>query len=330
MDSTTIDDRWLKYIENLPWQAGQLDEASYLAFLRAASLGVDQQNALDVVTERIRTAGDHLRSAKVAQQLSRAYRHVQGAQWVREFGFASRPPLPARPRTAFDPRRAELFADQAPLTLNEAWLKANSPVPVEGMTPGLYLSAITRPGEKILIFTDYRSQGQALFVNSIDGSITEDDRIEQALISGNQCGVWFLSNPVDGESHFNPRTGAASSRSEEAITSFRHAVLESDCQPVHQWLRILARLSLPIISIVASANKSVHALVRVAANSKSDWDNRVRAQLLKSLVPLGADMNALTAIRLTRLPCCRREETSQTQELLWLAPNAEAQPIWKE
>jgi len=300
------------------------------AFLRAASLGIAQENALDVVTERIKSAGDHLRSSKITQQLGRAYRHVQGAQWVREFGFASSAPLPARPPIAFDPKRAELFANQASRTIDEAWLKTNSPVPVEGMTPGRYLSAITHPGEKILIFTDYRSQGQTLFLNSATDSTTEDDRLEAALISGNQCGVWFLSNPVDGESHFNPRTGATSYRSEEAVTSFRHAVLESDCQPVHQWLRILVQLPLPIVSIVSSANKSVHALVRIAADSKSDWDNRVRGELLNGLVPMGADPGALTAIRLTRLPCCRREETSQTQELLWLAPAAEAQPIWKE
>ncbi len=329
MDNKPIE-RWQSYLDRLPWHMGELDEASYRAFLRAASLGIAQENALDVVTERIKAAGDHLRFSKITQQLGRAYRHVQGAQRVREFGFSTRAPMPARPKIAFDPRRAELFADLAPGTVNEAWLKTNSPVPVEGMTPSRYLSAITQSDEKILIFTDYRSQGQSLFINSATDSTIEDDRLEQALISGNQSGVWFLSNPVDGESHFNPRTGAASGRSEEAVTSFRHAVLESDCQPVHQWLRILVQLHLPIISIVSSANKSVHALVRIGSDSKSDWDNRVRTQLLNSLVPLGADMNALTAIRLTRLPCCRREETNQIQELLWLAPNAESQPIWKE
>src|SRR5258708_7321151 len=157
MDNKPIE-RWQCYLDRLPWHKGELDEASYRAFLRAASLGIAQENALDVVTERIKSAGDHLRFSKITQQLGRAYRHVQGAQWEREFGFSTRPPLPTRPRIAFDPKRAELFADQAPGTVNEAWLKTNSPVPVEDMTPGRYLSAITHPGEKILIFTDYRSQ----------------------------------------------------------------------------------------------------------------------------------------------------------------------------
>jgi hypothetical protein len=32
---------WLDYVHTLPWQRGHLDESSWNAFLRAATLGID-------------------------------------------------------------------------------------------------------------------------------------------------------------------------------------------------------------------------------------------------------------------------------------------------
>jgi hypothetical protein len=71
----------------------------------------------------------------------------------------------------------------------------------------------------------------------------------------------------------------------------------------------------------------LHALLRVEAQSKASWDELVRGRLLPRLVQLGADPQALTAIRLTRLPNCYRGE--RLQELLYLDPSPDDDPIWR-
>jgi hypothetical protein len=118
-----------------------------------------------------------------------------------------------------------------------------------------------------------------------------------------------------------------SHRSEESITAFRYAVLESDCQPVEQWLRILVQLPLPIVSITSSGGKSLHALVEINASTKADWDKLIGA-IKPRLINLGADPGALTAVRLTRLPNCYRGE--RLQQLLYLEPTPRGNPIWED
>jgi hypothetical protein len=138
-------------------------------------------------------------------------------------------------------------------------------------------------------------------------------------------GVWFLAQPVDGEYHCNPRLGGKPSRrSEESVTAWRYAVLESDKAEPDEWLRCLIQLPLRIASVCESGGRSIHALVRLDAESKEDWDAKVRA-VKPVLVTLGADPGALSAIRLTRLPQAERGE--RIQRLLYLNPAPDGTPI---
>lgn len=175
----------------------------------------------------------------------------------------------------------------------------------------------------MLIFSEYRSQGQELWQNY---SLHLPDRDELERFSkGYSDGIWFLANPVDGKEHFNERQQRMSRRSEESIRSFRYVVLESDRQDPDQWMRIIVQLPLPIVSITSSGGKSLHALVLVGARSKLHWDDTVRL-IWPRLVQLGADPAALTAVRLTRLPNCHRGK--RLQELLYLDPKPNGEPIW--
>jgi hypothetical protein len=225
-------------------------------------------------------------------------------------------------KPSFDPYFAEKFAERVPAITNE-WLRRQSGVPLLPITPAEFLWQLYNFGERIAIFTDQRSQGYIWRKDKLRCDRAELDR----FVSGHPDGVWFLPQPVDGLKHYNPRQDRISRRSEESITSFRFAVLESDCQPVEQWLRILVQLPLPIVSITTSGRKSVHALVRVDAASKRAWDLIVREGLLPRLVKLGADPQALTTVRLSRLPGCYRSE--RQQELHYFDPLATAKPIWK-
>jgi hypothetical protein len=160
-------------------------------------------------------------------------------------------------------------------------------------------------GERVVVFSEYKSQGQAVWP------------VERIPTRGPE-GIWFLAQPVDGKSRPNPRLGKMSRRSEESVLAWRWMVLESDEAPVRLWLGALARLVPNIAAVTTSGGRSVHALVRVDASTKREWDEAKRA--IMNLVVTGADPGALSAVRLTRLPACWRGQ--KEQKLLYFAPSA--------
>ena len=113
-------------------------------------------------------------------------------------------------------------------------------------------------------------------------------------------------NPVDGVWRPN-REGKWSLRSQENVTAWRYLVLESDRGDISagEWLAFLVALQLPIAAICETGGRLPHALVRVDAASKEGWD-RIRDALAPLLIMGGADPDALSAVRLTRLPGCER------------------------
>ena len=207
-----------------------------------------------------------------------------------------------------------------------------------------FLELLYHPGEKVRIFTKEKSQGQALWP------------CDTAMIpSTGPLGVWFLAAPVDGRQYVNPRVepgddGRAkmSGRSEESVTSWRWMMVESDSANTRDWLGCVVQLPLKIAALYTSGGRSVHALIRVDARTKAEWDLR-KAELKPWLVMLGADPGSMSAVRLTRLPGCWREGKivenkliKQTeyrslktpeeprgafQKLLYVNPNPQLRPI---
>ena len=104
-------------------------------------------------------------------------------------------------------------------------------------------------------------------------------------------------------------------------------LLESDNAPRDLWLKALVRLPLPIASIVDTAKKGFHALVRTNADSKAQWDEVVRRELFGPLKILGADQGATHAVQLSRLANCIRGQTQGLQRLLYLDDEPDRIPI---
>ena len=202
-----------------------------------------------------------------------------------------------------------------------AFIGERSPVPVEGLTCAGFLRGLypKGSGEMVLVFSRMQSQGQLLWKADASDLILDED------IPAGPDGVWFLAQPVDGEYHSNPRLGGKPSRrSEESVTAWRYVVLESDQAEPDEWLRCLIQLPLRIASVCESGGRSIHALVRLDAESKVDWDTKVGV-IKPVLVTLGADPGALSAVRLTRLPQAKRGE--RVQRLLYLNPAPDGTPI---
>jgi hypothetical protein len=226
------------------------------------------------------------------------------------------------PKPEFKPETLKRIASKASEIGDVVrFISERSPGRVETQDSASVLRRLYRrgSGEKILIFTEMKSPGQFLW-EADKSDVTQNHHLPMG-----DDGVWFLPQPVDGEFHPNPRLdGKLSRRSEESVTAWRYAVLESDEADADDWLRCLVQVPLRIACICESGGRSIHALVRVDAASKADWDGRIGA--IKSiLITLGADRGALSAVRLSRLPQAERGE--QVQRLLYLNAQPDGVPI---
>ena len=251
--------------------------------------------------------------------------HLLGDDAKNGWSGSTKPLPPPPPKPQFKPDVLKRVAKKASAIADVIrFLAERSPVKVECQDSASVLRHLYRrgSGEKVILFNVMESQGQ--FVWDADKS---DVTQNQHLPTG-ENGVWFLPQPVSGEFSPNPRLdGKESRRSEEAVTAWRYAVLESDEADADDWLRCLVQMPFRIASICESGGRSIHALVRVDAASKADWD-RLILPIKPVLITLGADRGALSAVRLSRLPQAMRGE--RCQRLLYLNPQPNGVPIFQQ
>ncbi|MDZ4403078.1 hypothetical protein [Prosthecobacter sp.] len=260
-------------------------------------------------------------------------------------------PLPVPPRgpkrPPYDPAALQRVASLCGRAVSCDWLAERSPVPVppaheQGIaTAGTFMDALYDAGERVLVFTSQLSQGDFVWHAGAGGLRLARERgvepVASALPDGAAEGVWFLTNPVCGEWRINAHVHTANGlprwgrRHGECVASWRYLLLESDSAPDALWLRALLVLPLPIAAIYTSGGRSLHALVRLDAGGKLEWDAR-RDELLPLLCSLGADGAAMSAVRLSRLPGClrhgkrakdgslQRYERPALQRLIYLNP----------
>lgn len=116
-----------------------------------------------------------------------------------------------------------------------------------------------------------------------------------------QVGAWIRFNPLDGKGVKN-----------ENVTEYRYALVESDSVDLAQQNALLRELNLPIACLVHSGNKSLHAIVRVDADSYQEY--RKRVDFLYSICAkngLEIDTQNRNPSRLSRLPGVERDGKKQ-------------------
>lgn len=299
---------WIKYLDSLPWAAGVTkNEQAWDAFLRAGSLKVEALAARDEVERRIRAAGGRVVPRDLDRQLHRAYEYTKAE------ASGDRPMSTVVSKPSYSAGDLMTFAASGPeLTWED--LAARSPVDPATVTSRDFLEAVFKPDEYIAITSHLSDPGRPYRVGSRADWVNGMKSTE---------GIFFLSNPVDGQVRKNA-DNKWSLRSETNLTDFRHMVLECDKPDALVWIRAMAQVPLPIASIVSSGGKSIHLLVR--------WGSATKAAFLKDLdvvkdglVRYGADPQAMTAVRLTRLPGAMRGD--RQQKLLFLDPKAEPLPL---
>ena len=119
-----------------------------------------------------------------------------------------------------------------------------------------------------------------------------------------EAGAWIRFNALDGEGVRN-----------ENVVSFKFALVESDAMPIDDQISMYRKLELPIAALVHSGHKSVHAIVRVDADSFEEYRKRVTF-LYDFLASRGVkvDTQNRNPSRLSRMPGVTRN--GQVQKLL--------------
>lgn len=222
-----------------------------------------------------------------------------GSQWAPGASRAAASvPRQQEESPSYDEEKLTRFAGDFVDTVDAAWLADRSVVDPSTCTSADFLAALYHRdrGEKVLVFTNEHSQGEAVWPDAA------------SLPTRGPEGVWFLAQPVHGEYVPNPRSdppGKPSRRVAECVREWRFLLLESDNAPARLWLAAVVQLPLRIAAIYTSGSRSVHVLVQVDAPVKERWEKE-KAELLRGMVTLGACRGSLSGVRLTRLPGCLR------------------------
>ena len=175
------------------------------------------------------------------------------------------------------------------------------------------LEAMFKPGEYVNIVTyaawdEKKSKwkpgnsGRQYERDALCRAIRENG-LEAAIGEYNHdAGVWLRVNPMDGNGV-----------SDANVLAYRWALVESDDMAIKDQRRMLFEMNLPIVCMTNSAGKSLHAIVRIDADGKNHYDDRVR-YLHDECKKLGFSIDSANknCSRLTRLAGATRGEREQT------------------
>jgi hypothetical protein len=204
-----------------------------------------------------------------------------------------------------------------------------SPIDPRTVTAATFLDAVFEPGDRILVFTSFTSQGDFIYEVGKGafrlGAERDIKAVPSELPKRSAEGVWYLNQPVSGKWIPN-KDGKYSRRSEMNITRWKHIVIESDEAPEYLWFRLLAVFpACRIKAIYSSGGRSWHVLMSADYATKAEMDVELSTRAKKTLPVLGADAGALTSMRLTRLPTCLRG--MREQKLIYLDPEPDGLEI---
>lgn len=212
----------------------------------------------------------------------------------------------------------EDVAPQRHVIVDQSWLKISSiPQPSPNWNPKeeliTYLKTLFEPEERVGYVT------QSYFKEGVDRALPTKghfDRSAEELIGKlEKCneiqevigdydplvGAWVRFNPLDGKDTYD-----------QNVTAHRYALVESDELSIEKQYAILKELQLPIVILVHSGGKSLHAIVKVEASDYDKYRKRVD-YLYKVLSKNGfkIDGQNKNPSRLSRLPGILRGSQKQ-------------------
>ena len=150
--------------------------------------------------------------------------------------------------------------------------------------------------------------------------IKHAERWAQIIEDGGRIPSQWIPNPLDGQAH-PLGNGKPSYRCDNAVSAFKYVVCECDRFPAEMqaafWMA--NRNAFPLVAIIFSGGKSLHAILKSGVTSREGWTNIIEQGLFpRTLVPLGFDPATRNESRLSRMPGHYRTEKGKLQSLLWM------------
>lgn len=186
-----------------------------------------------------------------------------------------------------------------------------------------YLETCFRPDDHIDVITSsfrdgdgkLKPFGMGVIALSVDDYIAEirknaDDPEWFEMTFGSydhDAGVWLRVNPIRGT--LNDGQKGIGDRD---VTRFENALIECDDLPIDEQVRLIRELKLPYKALVYSGGKSIHAIIRIDAASRADYQERITwLQNYCIANGLPVDTQNKNPSRLSRLPGCTRGNQKQ-------------------
>ena len=183
--------------------------------------------------------------------------------------------------------------------------------------PCLLLSVLYSPDDLVFIGELY---GEGILGNTIR-PVSEWTRYFK---DGGKTGPHIIPNPLTGTPGPKKSGDGETLRGDLTVKEYRYCVVEFDDLSRGDQLRFWSAVRLPIVSLIDSGGKSIHAWLQVSRIARvrtlEEWDEQIKCRLYeKLLIPLGVDPACKNTSRLSRLPGHFREEKGSWQRLLWLS-----------
>ena len=250
---------------------------------------------------------------EVSGAIAKAFREYQPGTAYTPTAYAkpSKPqPLP-KTREHFIQRGREIGGAEADwFHRSRVYLPEAEPGPEDALA---VLRTRWRPCD--LLFVGDRFGKKVEPVRDIIAKIEAGAPVPEHIIPNPLCGV-AVPNPKEG--------GKLSARCDEAVVSFWYAVCEMDDLPREAQLEFWAGFtSAPIVALVDSGGKSIHAWLWGDCKNREAWARDIRAGLFgRVLIPMGCDRACQNESRLSRMPGHYRAEKQAWQRLLYINPEA--------
>lgn len=200
--------------------------------------------------------------------------------------------------------------------IDRTWLEAQEVQQPENWNPAeqliRYLETLFEAAETVGYVTESWQKDEKYLPTKGDYSRTAGQLIEALSKCGGdigsvlgdykpEAGAWIRFNPLDGHGVKN-----------ENVTDYRYALVESDTMPIDQQNAIIRELELPVACLVHSGGKSLHAIVRIDAQSYDEY--RKRVDYLYTVLKkngMTVDTQNKNPSRLSRMPGVTRKGNKQ-------------------
>ncbi|MEA2110057.1 MAG: hypothetical protein U9P07_11630, partial [Pseudomonadota bacterium] len=222
----------------------------------------------------------------------------------------------AEPKPSFDGVKARQRIIDAGAGITEADIWSASPVKIDWAPeedPLHLLRYLYQPDDMLFI-------GERYSPGMISKTIRTTADWQQYFSKGGKTFPHIIPNPLSGLEGLT-QDGKPSFRADSCVKSFRFAVVEFDDLNREDQLAFWGTVWLPVVALIDSGNKSLHAWVRIDNIQTADqWTAQVENHLFRQILePLGVDGACRNEARLSRLPGHLRD-TGKMQRLIFLAP----------